>query len=253
MSNKAIENAKKILKEQIIKVQKHPTNREVYIYNRLVVGLQNYYSIATEVNIDFTKLEYKLSQSLKKHFKMLRTTTGIKTEEYKKRYGKSNYNIYVLKTALYPIHYVKTKPPMLYSNKINNYTKEGREELHTKLGFINKDMIKYLSNNPVLNRSVEYNDNRLSLYSAQKGKCAITGYELGLGMETHHITPLSQGGTDRYKNLVLLTQEAHILIHATDIETFAKYADDINLTNKMLKKVNEYRNIIGNYTIKRNS
>lgn len=253
MSDKAIENAKNTLKEQIKYVQKHPIDKSLYIYNRLVVGLQNYYKIATEVNRDFSVIEYKLSRCLKSRFKRLRTRNGNKSEEYIKRYGKSKYNIFVMKTALYPIHYVQTKPPMLCSQQVTNYTKDGRQTLHTKLGFINRDIMKYLSKNPVLNKSVEYNDNRLSLYSAQKGKCAITGYALGFDIEMHHITPVSQGGSDRYRNLVLLTHEAHILIHAIEIDTFTKYANSVGLTIKMLEKVNKYRRIIGNYTINRNN
>lgn len=41
--------------------------------------------------------------------------------------------------------------------------------------------------NPIIERSVEYNDNRISLYVGQKGKCYITGKELNIGnMHCHH-------------------------------------------------------------------
>lgn len=35
-----------------------------------------------------------------------------------------------------------------------------------------------LMRNPIDGESIEFNDNRLSLYSAQKGKCAVTGKQM---------------------------------------------------------------------------
>ena len=52
-------------------------------------------------------------------------------------------------------------------------------------------------------RSVEYMDNRISLYAAQYGRCAVTGKELWLDeIHCHHKQPLCRGGTDKYMNLV---------------------------------------------------
>ena len=48
-------------------------------------------------------------------------------------------------------------------------------------------------------------DNRVSLYAAQYGKCAVTGKVLWIDeIHCHHKKPISQGGTDEYKNLILL-------------------------------------------------
>ena len=40
---------------------------------------------------------------------------------------------------------------------------------------------------------------------------------------------------------------------ATNIDVIRKYAEMINLTEEMLKRVNKYRKIIGNITIKKNN
>ncbi|MBQ7705152.1 MAG: HNH endonuclease, partial [Selenomonadaceae bacterium] len=50
-------------------------------------------------------------------------------------------------------------------------------------------------------------DNRISLYNAQKGKCAVTGkdFEATEEIHCHHIKPKNQGGTDEYENLILVT------------------------------------------------
>ena len=50
-------------------------------------------------------------------------------------------------------------------------------------------------------KSIEFNDNRLSKYVAQKGKCAVSGMTLELNMQVHHIEPVYKGGTDAYDNL----------------------------------------------------
>ena len=74
-----------------------------------------------------------------------------------------------------------------------------------------------------MDRSVEYNDNRLSLYCGQMGRCYVTKQPLELGhMHSHHRIPRHFGGDDKYGNLVLVTDEVHRLLHATrpDIALF---------------------------------
>ena len=70
-------------------------------------------------------------------------------------------------------------------------------------------------------RNIEYADNRISLYSAQKGKCAVTGEEFISKDEIHchHKIPKSKGGIDSYQNSILVTATVHKLIHATNIVT----------------------------------
>ncbi len=51
--------------------------------------------------------------------------------------------------------------------------------------------------------NLEYADNRISKYSMQRGKCAITGRFLTASeVYCHHIIPRALGGTDKFKNLV---------------------------------------------------
>lgn len=91
--------------------------------------------------------------------------------------------------------------------------------------------------NPIRGRSLEYNDNRISLYSGQGGLCRVTQLPLRLGqMETHHITPSHLDGTDEYKNLAFIHYYAHKMIHSTKKETFIKYG-------KLLTKEVVYYNI----------
>lgn len=250
VTNKAKKAIQEAIKEQIKYVQNRPNGYTVYILNRIIAGVQNYYKIATEVNRDFSEIEYKLSQCLKQRLRSIRTKAGTKSEEYYSRY--KNYKgkeINILKVTLYPIRCISTKPPKLCNHLTTDYTCEGRELLHKSLGYIYSEVFKWITDNPIRSRSVEYNDNRLSLYAAQKGKCAITKIPLDYNMEMHHIIPIEQGGNDRYNNLILISNESHKLIHALDKETIKRYLKGLNINKAMLNKLNKFRNIIENELI----
>lgn len=101
-------------------------------------------------------------------------------------------------------------------------------------------------------KSVEYADNRISLFSAQWGKCAVTGksFEILEDIHCHHKKPKCDGGTDKYANLVLILKPVHRLIHATTEETIQKYLTLLNLNNTQIQKVNKLRELAGNEPIK---
>ena len=102
----------------------------------------------------------------------------------------------------------------------------------------------YLMRNPIPYRSAVYNDNRISLYCAQFGKCAVTGEMLNIGdIHCHHKLPRYLGGTDEYKNLVIVCEVVHRLIHATNPETIMKYMEKLKLTSKQLKKLEKLRSL----------
>ena len=96
--------------------------------------------------------------------------------------------------------------------------------------------------NPVRGKSVEYADNRISLYAAQNGKCAVTGVHMEThDIHCHHKLPVSLGGTDEYNNLVLVTKDIHVIIHAKNDETINRYLNPLNLDNSKLAKLNKLR------------
>nr|WP_290441256.1 HNH endonuclease signature motif containing protein [Clostridium sp. CF011] len=101
--------------------------------------------------------------------------------------------------------------------------------------------------NPVRGQSVEYNDNRQSLYTAQKGCCGVTGKPLKIhSMECHHKIPKEKGGTDDYSNLILLNHHVHKLVHVVVENTINKYIVNLNLDEKALNKINSLRQKVGN-------
>ena len=97
-------------------------------------------------------------------------------------------------------------------------------------------------NNPAGKQSVEYNDNRIALYVAQKGKCAVSGVELEANqVDCHHKKPLSLGGDDSYKNLIIVSDVVHILIHSSNDRTIRKYLEVLKPNKKQLEKLNKLR------------
>lgn len=147
---------------------------------------------------------------------------------------------------------IKSSPPRLFNDQICNYTKEGRALVNNNLGHIDLNVIKYLLKNPNKNKNIEFNDNHISKYIAQKGLCEISNKPLEISMSVHHITPLHMGGNDEFKNLVLVIHDIHKLIHATKTDIINQYLKILNLDKDALKKLNKYRLKVGNDIIKLN-
>lgn len=252
MTDKAKKKAEKAIKEQVKNIQHSPTVTEVLKLNSMIAGVQNYYKLATNVSLDFAEINYNLLKCMRNRFKQIASKEGYESREYKEKYeGYSGHRWNVAGIKIYPVYAVRTQIPICYNPKICNYTEEGRKIIHEKLGAINYSILHYLATHPNEYESVEFNDNRLSKYTAQKGMCPISGQPLGIFLEVHHIKPRKDGGTDEYKNLVLVTYGVHKLIHATNPETISEYLELLNLNNDAIKKLNKFRKKVGNDEIKR--
>ena len=251
MSDKAMQTTINNLRKQVIKIKYSNDKNEVNKLNSMILGSQMYYKTATLVSIDFNKIHYIIQKTINNRLKSCMTREPKYTKTYERLYKGYNGKIQTVnEITLYPIYAVKTKPPLNFSQNICNYTEEGREMIHNKLGG-NLDMItKHLLSTQYGNESTEYNDNRISLICGQQGKCYVTGSPLHIGyMECHHKKPKSKGGTDEYKNLVWLCTNAHKLVHATEKETINKYLERLNLNEKGYKRVNTLRKLVGNSVI----
>jgi len=247
MCDKAVLRTKNNLKEIINGIRydsgSNDQARKIALYNSTVIGLHQYFRIATMIAEDMGNIAYEVNACLKDHrMKRRIKKTGVITSDFiKKEYGKSKQLRYISREPFLPIGYIKHKSPMMKRNAVNAYTKEGREEIHNNLSTIDVGVLRFLMEHPISQRSVEYNDNRIALYCAQRGKCHVTGQELNpMTLHCHHKVQRLQGGTDEYKNLCLVEKDIHILIHAKDEETISKYKHLI--TNmKSLNKLNTLR------------
>lgn len=251
MSDKALAKTVKGLKDQIKTIKWNTTEKEINKLNAMILGSHNYYSMATEIVIDFAKIDFLVQKTL---YNKLKTRLGNKpvfSKTYNKLYGDYTGKKYTIKNiTIFPVYGCTTKPPMNFEQKICNYTDEGRKLIHDKISKNYNHLIKYLLNNSSDSFSTEYCDNRISLMVGQKGKCYVTEELLEIGnMDCHHKTPKSKGGTDEYKNLVWLTTDVHKLIHATQSDTINKLILKLNLDDKGVKKVNSLRKLVGNSII----
>ncbi|MEG1798441.1 MAG: group II intron reverse transcriptase/maturase [Clostridium sp.] len=237
ITKKAKQNIIAKLKEQVKVIQRKQKIKEVSKLNSMILGIHNYYKYATHVSMEFSEIDFLVRKTLKIRLRNIINNKPRLSETYKRLYG--NYNgkpITIIGTTMFPIYGCRTKTALGFSQEICNYTSEGRKLIHDNL-FGYTHIIRYLLNNQHDTKSVEFNDNKISLIAGQRGICDVTGEALKIGnMECHHKIPKSLGGTDEYKNLVWLTTQVHKLIHSTNLDTIAKYLSGLNLDNKGLKK-----------------
>lgn len=254
ISNKASKNIKDKIRRQIKAVQKAKPEKlfpEIMKYNSLILGLHNYYSVATQCSKDFNDIAFLVTKTLKHRLRERATSRGDVTNTYLKYYKKyKGKKLFIRKIVVYPISHVTFSKPQLLKQKICDYTIEGRKIIHEQLKTVDNKIIGYLHRNPIENMSIEYNDNRISLYVGQGGKCAITGNPLEVGsMECHHKVPKELGGSDKYSNLILIESLVHKLIHAKKEETINKYLKGINPDKAKLEKINKLRKLCDNAII----
>lgn len=251
MSDKAVRRIKSMAREMVKRIQSPPNATEEYkaigAYNAYVSGVHNYYRYATHISKDIRKVAFSITRTMKNRLRERLQMQGNAPPAYiAMRYGQSRQIRYVNGQALIPIGYIQTKAPLYKRREINQYTPEGRETIHKSLDRINIDVLHFLMRNPVTHASVELNSNRLALYCAQGGRCAITRQPLEIGnIHCHHKIPRKQGGSDRYSNLVLITEKVHILVHATSMEVIQRYTHLLQLNTNQLSKLNTLRRMSG--------
>lgn len=219
--------------------------RLIQKYNSYLIGIHNYYCIATHVNLDIHEIAFDVKKSLYNRLKhRLQRTGSISNRYIQEKYGRSREVRYLNGHAVVPIAYVQHRVPMDRKNRVNPYTPEGRTEIHKNLAGLNLAVMNHLMNTPAGQQSVEYNDNRIALYVAQKGKCAVSGIALDANqVDCHHKKPLSLGGDDSYQNLIIVSDAVHILIHSSSERTIKKYLNDLQLNSKQLAKLNNLRKL----------
>lgn len=239
-----------------IKLIQTPTNelerqKNLGIYNSMVIGMHNYYSMATNVNLDFNKIAFLVNMKLYTRLgKKLKRTGKIGLKYVRDRYGQSKQIRFLSGKIVVPVGYVQHRSPMDKRRKINKFTPEGRELIHKNLEKVNMETLHYLMRHPVPYESIEYNDNRLSHYCASQGKCFITKEILTKdNIHCHHVIPRERGGTDEYGNLILISENVHILLHAKKNETIMRYLNLIRPTENQLAKINKYRLLLNLDTI----
>ena len=235
-----------LARKLISNIQKNPTYQTINHYNAFILGIKNYYRIATHVNIDLTDIAYRLSKTLHNRLKSIgKYGIPIKPSETYKRLHKNNFKTFEIKgIPLFPLADIQTKNAMNFSQDICDYTIVGRLKIHQKLKTDIAVEINKMLRTPYDIDNLEYADNRISRYSMQLGKCAVTGNFLtSEEVHCHHKLPRYMGGTDEFSNLVIVHKKVHKLIHASDEKTVERYKKNLQLDGKQLKKLNQFRKV----------
>ena len=210
--------------------------------------MQNYYSMATCVNPDIQTLAYEIKTSIKIRLntRVKRRTNEALTPYLSERYGKSKELRFINGVPLVPIGYVQHRVPLHKKAVVNKYTAEGRKEIHKQLETVDIERVHELMKNPVSDETVEFNDNCVSLFVAQRGKCAICKLPLTLeNMRCVRKIPKSCGGDDKYNNLIIVHKEMERLIKSQDNKEIKRILNKYKLESNQRRKVNTIRKNAG--------
>lgn len=242
---KLVEQAKRIARPR----QGISLSAEIGRYGEMVLGIQNYFQIATCVSLDCRAMHRAVMTVLTNRLNtetgcLLVRSGGTMTVSEKERFGSSKMIRYVsgIERPIYPIAYVKYKVAIGISAAVCCYTSDGRKKMHMNLN-INEAIMSDLRRQRVYDHSLEYADCRLSLFSAQKGKCAISGEEFNNAEEVGCCLkiPISKGGREQYNNMVLVNKKYITLIQSEDLSTIQETLTAMKLEKKQLTRINKLR------------
>lgn len=192
MCDKAYKKVKASLTKQVGNIKFPRKGRgeagEVRLFNSMVMGIQNYYQLATDISIDCGDIGRTVNTVLKNRLKSGKTHRLKKegrdlTKMEIQRYGKSEQLRYIAqsKEPIYPISYVQCKNPMSQRRKVCAYTAAGRSEIHDDLR-INTFLLLQLMRAPTYSRSTEYADQRemYDIYQITRGNRVMFGSPVDL-------------------------------------------------------------------------
>ena len=255
MSDKAIRKAKTNLKAKIINIQKHTSYIAIENYNSAVRGIQNYYSIATNVYNNLTDVSYALLPTIRIRLRDISKTVPFRETdiEFQRKATGIRDDTKIVKLGsqtLLPITAVRHKSPMNFSQDTTNYTAKGREKIHNNLEKVTELEFEALARGRAPNESVEFNDNRISAFVVQQGNCYITGLKLNANdMKCFRKIPLSQGGTNKHGNIAFVEPRVFNLIFNDNINEAKIQLATLKLEESKRNRLNKIRRNYGYQSI----
>lgn len=241
------------VKQHIIVMQNsrgHRLNLSVDRFNAYILGLHNYYNCATMCAYDFARIAFLSQASLKGRLKLRKRRRGEELPQYiEQRYGKSARIRFIKNKPLIPIGYVLCVP-IKNSVNLSVYKEQDRAIIHAKQKAVPVNYLCRLLKSENSDDNTEYNDNRISLYVGQYGKCFVTGRMLEPSeIICRHKVPLCKGGTDEYSNLVIVSRDISNLIQACVSSKISLLTRKLALTVDMVAKINILRKFAGSPAI----
>lgn len=218
-------------------------DRNISLYNAMVMGMHNYYCMATMVSADFTEIAFKVtgkSNGMNHNNRCypIERQGEINSKFIQGKYGKSKQFRWIKGRMIIPVGYVAYEYPKYKRREVNKYVRK-----HSDIeNCISYDVMKYMMENAHLYPTLEMADNALSRYIAQKGKCAVTHNALSISdMVCVHIKPCKGERNDTYRNLIILSKKVSEVVGATNPVKIGKLLADLYLTEEMKEKINKLR------------
>jgi RNA-directed DNA polymerase len=138
---------------------------------------------ATQITNNLSKLTSYLGKTLYNRLKNLSTEAKFSdmTITLQKRYKGYDPKFYKIREMVFvPIYAQRHKMSLCFSQDICNYTANGRAKIHKTLKAINKNVLSYVMKNFIPNRTIEYNDNRISRFIANMADVLFQELNLAL-------------------------------------------------------------------------
>jgi len=232
------------IKRKIKMIRMNTIPAKVSELNSYIRGLHNYYEVATQVNKAFHRIAYHSNKAMYNRLKnnvTFHTDTGSN-----KGYKKSRYKTFSVEgIQTIPLANISHSSAMNFSQGHTIYSRESRIKYgHKEKALHMKQAFAYLERNFVPYRSIEFNDNRLRRFAQTNGRCEVSGIEMAYCPEMvrcHHVTRRKDGGDDNYKNLIIVHELVHRLLHATTSHIIENLMNILMLNQKQLDKLNKLR------------
>lgn len=218
-------------------------DKNISLYNSAVMGMHNYYCMATMVSADFAAIQYRAmgkanAMNHNRRCIPLEREGTVGSKAIMERYGKSKQLRWIRGRTIVPAGYVSYVYPKYKRRCVNKYVRK-YDDAENCTSF---DVMRYIMEHAESYPTLEMADNTLSRYIAQKGKCAVTHEPLAVpDMVSQHIKPVQGKRNDTYQNLIIVSSDISKLILAENDKTISKYVRALNLTDKMQDKINKLR------------
>lgn len=255
MNQKALKKAKTNLKLKVKDIVRHTTTFQIARYNLAVMGMQNYYCVATNIYNNLTEVSYALLPTTRVRFKKIAKLIPFETTSQDFQMKTTGIRpqtkiIMIADTPLLPINGVKHKNPLNFSQDICNFTEHGRSRIHEEIALVTKGEIRILLEYKDTTKSVEFNDNRISVFIAQQGNCYITNRRHSPTDMVCIYKNITETDRDKYQNLVFVEISISKAILTESVQQAKMWLMNYGLSSQQKKKLNKIRANYGYQAIK---
>lgn len=255
MNQKALKKAKTNLKLKVKDIVRHTTTFQIARYNLAVMGMQNYYCVATNIYNNLTEVSYALLPTTRVRFKKIAKLIPFETTSQDFQMKTTGIRpqtkiIMIADTPLLPINGIKHKNPLNFSQDICNFTEHGRSKIHEEIALVTKGEIRILLEYKDTTKSVEFNDNRISVFIAQQGNCYITNRRHSPTDMVCIYKNITETDRDKYQNLVFVEIPISKAILTESVQQAKMWLMNYGLSSQQKKKLNKIRANYGYQAIK---